>query len=62
MKFWPRVSPLRITVQEPGNHHIPKARNILDEFGQKEIYAGYVIGELHCEDLDDDSEEEADEK
>jgi hypothetical protein len=29
--------------------------DILDEFGQKEIYAGYVIGELHCEDLDDDS-------
>ena len=29
--------------------------DILDEFGQKEIYADYVIGELHCEDLDNDS-------
>ena len=26
--------------------------DILDEFGQKEIYADYVIGELHCEQLD----------
>lgn len=23
--------------------------DILDEFGQKEIYADYIIGELHCE-------------
>ena len=29
--------------------------DILDEFGQKEIYADYVIGELHCDDLDDDA-------
>jgi hypothetical protein len=28
--------------------------DILDEFGQKEIYADYVIGELHCEELDVD--------
>lgn len=26
--------------------------DILDEFGQKEIYADYVVGELHCEQLD----------
>lgn len=26
--------------------------DILDEFGQKEIYADYLIGELHCEELD----------
>ena len=32
--------------------------DILDEFGQKEIYADYVIGELHCEDLDDDSRDD----
>lgn len=30
--------------------------DILDEFGQKEIYADYVIGELHCEELDLDAE------
>lgn len=30
--------------------------DILDEFGQKEIYADYVIGELHCEQLDLDDE------
>lgn len=29
--------------------------DVLDEFGQKEIYADYVIGELHCEELDSDS-------
>jgi len=28
--------------------------DILDEFGQKEIYADYIIGELHCEELDAD--------
>jgi len=28
--------------------------DILDDFGQKEIYADYVIGELHCEELDED--------
>ncbi len=27
--------------------------DILDSFGQKEIYADYVVGELHCEELDD---------
>lgn len=30
--------------------------DVLDEFGQKEIYADYVIGELHCEQLDLDTE------
>lgn len=29
--------------------------DILDEFGQKEIYADYIIGELHCEEFDSDS-------
>jgi len=29
--------------------------DVLDEFGQKEIYADYVIGELHCEELDVDN-------
>ena len=28
--------------------------DILDDFGQKEIYADYIIGELHCEELDTD--------
>jgi hypothetical protein len=28
--------------------------DVLDEFGQKEIYADYVVGELHCEQLDED--------
>lgn len=28
--------------------------DVLDSFGQKEIYADYVIGELHCEELDRD--------
>ncbi len=30
--------------------------DILDDFGQKEIYADYVIGELHCDGLDTDNE------
>jgi hypothetical protein len=30
--------------------------DILNEFGQKEIYADYLIGELHCEQLDLDDE------
>ena len=30
--------------------------DMLDEFGQKEIYASYVVGELHCEQLDDDDQ------
>jgi hypothetical protein len=30
--------------------------DVLDEFGQKEIYADYLIGELHCDDLDADDE------
>jgi hypothetical protein len=30
--------------------------DILDDFAQKEIYADYVIGEIHCEELDDDRE------
>lgn len=32
--------------------------DILDEFGQKEIYADYVIGEIHCEELDVDTKED----
>lgn len=32
--------------------------DVLDSFGQKEIYADYLIGELHCEDLDRDDEED----
>ena len=28
--------------------------DILDGFGQKEIYADYLVGEIHCDDLDDD--------
>lgn len=30
--------------------------DILDDFAQKEIYADYVIGELHCEQLDVDAQ------
>jgi hypothetical protein len=30
--------------------------DILDDFAQKEIYADYLIGELHCEQLDVDKE------
>ena len=30
--------------------------DILDEFGQKEIYADYLIGEVHCEQLDIDAQ------
>lgn len=30
--------------------------DMLDDFGQKEIYADYIIGELHCEQLDVDEE------
>lgn len=30
--------------------------DMLDDFGQKEIYADYVIGELHCEQLDVDDQ------
>ena len=30
--------------------------DILDDFAQKEIYADYVIGELHCDELDIDTE------
>lgn len=30
--------------------------DILNEFGQKEIYADYLIGELHCEQLDIDDQ------
>lgn len=32
--------------------------DILDGFGQKEIYADYVVGELHCDDLDRDNDED----
>lgn len=30
--------------------------DILDAFGQKEIFADYLIGELHCEELDADTQ------
>ena len=30
--------------------------DVLDDFGQKEIYASYIIGELHCEELDIDNQ------
>lgn len=30
--------------------------DILDDFGQKEIYADYLVGELHCEELDVDDQ------
>lgn len=30
--------------------------DVLDDFAQKEIYADYIIGELHCEQLDVDDE------
>lgn len=30
--------------------------DILDEFGQKEIYADYIVGELFCEELDTDDQ------
>jgi Histidine kinase-, DNA gyrase B-, and HSP90-like ATPase len=33
--------------------------DILDDFGQKEIYADYVIGELHCEELDLDNKDDS---
>jgi hypothetical protein len=32
--------------------------DVLDDFAQKEIYADYVIGELHCEELDTDAKED----
>jgi hypothetical protein len=32
--------------------------DVLDEFGQKEIYADYVVGELHCDELDADDNED----
>ncbi len=32
--------------------------DILYEFGQKEIYADYIIGELHCEELDIDDQDD----
>ncbi len=32
--------------------------DILDGFGQKEIYADYVVGEIHCDDLDSDDEDD----
>ncbi len=32
--------------------------DILDGFGEKEIYADYVVGELHCNDLDRDNDED----
>ena len=32
--------------------------DILADFGQKEIYADYLVGEIHCDDLDDDSKDD----
>jgi hypothetical protein len=32
--------------------------DILDDFGQKEIYADYILGELHCEELDVDDRDD----
>jgi hypothetical protein len=32
--------------------------DVLDDFGQKEIYADYIIGELHCEELDIDANDD----
>ena len=32
--------------------------DILDGFGQKEIYADYVVGEIQCDDLDSDDEDD----
>jgi len=32
--------------------------DILDDFGQKEIYADYVVGEIQCDDLDGDDEDD----
>ncbi len=32
--------------------------DVLDDFGQKEIYADYVVGELHCDELDLDDVED----
>ena len=32
--------------------------DVLDSFGQKEIYADYVIGEIYCDDLDVDEKED----
>ena len=32
--------------------------DILRDFGQKEIYADYVVGEIHCDDLDRDEDDD----
>ena len=32
--------------------------DILADFGQKEIYADYLVGEIHCDDLDDDGKDD----
>ena len=32
--------------------------DILTEFAQKELYAAYVVGEIHCDDLDRDDDED----
>lgn len=32
--------------------------DVLGDFGLKEIFADYIVGEIHCEDLDDDLEED----
>ena len=32
--------------------------DVLDDFGQKEIYADYVVGEIYCDDLDSDDEDD----
>ena len=30
----------------------------MEDFGQKEIYAAYVVGEIHCDDLDSDNQDD----
>ena len=32
--------------------------DVLDDFGQKEIYADYVVGEIYCDDLDRDDDDD----
>lgn len=32
--------------------------DILDSFGEKKIYADYLVGEIHCDDLDRDNDED----
>ena len=56
------VSPSKLTNKEKDNlNRIAifmrgklAQEDVLNEFGQKEIYADYVVGEIHCDALDDD--------